>query len=476
MTDTIFALSSGHPPSGVSMIRLSGPATPRVLRSLSGRALPDPRLMQVRALRDPGDKDNVLDRAMIVWFPAPGSFTGEDSAELHVHGGPAVVAAVLNVLSRQPGLRLAGAGEFSRRAFDNGKMDLSGAEALSDLIAAETELQRRQALGQLGGRLAAQCIAWQDGLKRALANVEANIDFSDEDLPDRLDEEARRGVCAIAAAIDDCLSDARAGERIRDGITVAIVGPPNVGKSTLLNALAGRDAAITSEHAGTTRDVVQVHMDLGGYPVTLFDTAGLRETEDTVEREGIRRARDVAEKSDIRLILLDGDTWADRELFENDFAGNHTLVVVNKIDVLDPPGVPGAVVEDGDEAGEGNGYRARDGYGAGEGNGYRASDRDSDPILISAKTRYGLGALLARLEQNIARQWTFRDGVAITRIRHRNALEACQAHLERALSGVGSELWAEDLRLAMRTLGQIVGQVGVEDVLDVIFSEFCIGK
>jgi len=382
---------------------------------------------------------------MAVWFPGPASFTGEDCVEFHVHGGRAVVSAVLAALGGLPGLRLAEPGEFSKRAFENGKLDLSAAEGLADLIAAETEAQRAQALRQLEGGLGDLCLDWQSRLKAALAHMEATIDFSDEDLPDTLDDGARQDLVVVGDEIKASLADGGRGQRIRDGVYVAIVGPPNAGKSSLLNCLAAREVAIVSEHAGTTRDVVEVHLDLGGYAVTVADTAGLRDSEDAIEREGVRRALDRAQQADIRLVVLDGAEWPKTDDMASNLLTESTLGIVNKVDLME--GAPAVFDLDGRSL-----------------------------IGTSVITGEGIECLLAALKKALEERYGRGETAVVTRARHRDALQACCGHVDRALSVTGAELWAEDLRLAMRELGRVVGQVGVEDVLDVIFSEFCIGK
>jgi len=440
MTDTtIYAVSSGQPPAGVCVIRISGPQAGTALTQLTGRATPPPRHLARRAIHAPEAPEELIDEALAAWFPGPASFTGEDCAELHVHGGRAVVAAVLAALSSLPGFSLAEPGAFSKRAFENGKLDLSAAEGRADLIAAETEAQRKQALRQLEGSLGSLCLDWQDRLKAALAYMEATIDFSEEELPDTLDDGARETLGAVGSEIARHLDDGGRGELIRDGVRIAIVGPPNAGKSSLLNCLAARDAAIVSEQAGTTRDVIEVHLDLGGFPVIVADTAGLRHSDDTVEQEGVRRAVDRAQTADIRLVVFDGARWPQMDPMATALLDDDGLGIVNKTDLIDGP--------------------------------------VGEPLCgVSVKTGEGIDPFLARLESKVAARFAGGETVVVTRARHRQALQSSCEHLQRALSAKGAEFWAEDLRLAMRALGQVVGQVGVEDVLDIIFSEFCIGK
>jgi len=430
---TIFAPATARGRAGVAIVRVSGPMAGASLERLAG-GLPTPRLARFVALSDPATGETI-DRGLVLWFPGPASFTGEDVAEFHVHGGPAVVAALLAALGRIEETRLAEPGEFSRRAFLNGKLDLTQVEGLGDLIEAETAAQRRQALGQMAGTFARIAEDWTLRLTRTLAHVEAAIDFPDEDLPDDLLGPARIVAEALEREIKARLADGRRGEILRDGLSVALIGPPNSGKSSLMNALAGREAAIVSAQAGTTRDVIEVHLDLGGYPVILADTAGLRDSADPIEAEGIRRARARAESADLRLLVLDAGAPATLDAFAamRDAA---TLLVWNKIDRLDPP---------------------------------------ADGLAVSAATGQGLGALIDALATH-AEGRLRGDAPIVTRERHRVALEDCVGSLGRAVAGDDPTLIAEDLRLAVRALGRITGRVDVEDLLDVIFRDFCIGK
>ena len=407
-----------------------------MLCALAGE-LPPVRVARHVRFRDP-DCGEDLDDGLALWFPAPHSVTGEDVAELHLHGSRGVLAAVMAVLGRR-GLRLAEPGEFTRRAFLNGKLNLSQAEAVADLAAAETEAQRRQALRQLGGSLGEIYRGWGERLLRLLAHLEAVIDFPDEELPREIEAEVAEGSRWLAEEIESHLADGHRGERLRDGIAVAIVGPPNAGKSSLLNQLARREAAITSPIAGTTRDVIDVAIDLAGYPVVLADTAGLRESADIIEQEGLRRALKRAEEAELRLFVFDacrpGDANSARA-----WPGPDTLLVANKIDL--------------------------------------AADRDALPagaIPVSALTGEGLPVLIAALASRIEQSYDIAAPV-LTRARHREALETALTALQRSLGAGLPELRAEDLRLAWRSLGRITGRVDVEDLLDVIFADFCLGK
>ena len=443
MTETIYALSSGAGPSGIAVIRLSGGGAGGALRAVTGRdRLPPARMARLAAVVDPATGER-LDDGLVLWFPGPHSYSGEDMAELHIHGGPAVTAATLRILGAMDGLRMAEPGEFTRRAFLNGKMDLTGAEGIADLIAAETEAQRRQALRQAEGELGRLYDGWRDGATRILAHYEAYIDFPDEELPQDIAGAIAHEISLLVDAIFQHIEDSRRGEQLRRGLDIAIVGPPNAGKSSLLNRLARRDAAIVSETAGTTRDVIEVAMDLGGYPVLLADTAGLRVAEGDIEEEGVRRARQRFEAADLRIAVFDG---GDAEGFaaSSDVIGDATVVALNKADLaatkLDVPGPNLGVYP------------------------------------ISVKTGQGIEAFLEGLEAIVRDRIGLTAQPAITRARHREALQDCLAALRRSQETALPELVAEDLRLAVRALGRITGRVDVEDLLDVIFRDFCIGK
>ena len=428
-TDTIFAVASGAGRAAVAVLRISGKATAEIVGRLC-RPPPRPRRAALRLLRD--GAGDVLDQAVVLWLPGPGSYTGEDCAELHLHGGPAIVDGVAEALAAL-GARPAEPGEFTRRAFLNGRMDLLQAEAVADLIAAESSAQRRQALQQLGGALGGICRGWADRLLRLLAQQEALIDFSDEDLPDSVEAAMLVEIGALQHEISAHLHDDRRGERLRDGLVFAIAGPPNVGKSTLINALAGRDVAIVSPAPGTTRDVLEARVMLGGVPVTLLDTAGLRETGDAIEAEGVRRARARAEAADLVIVVSAADTDAPPAA-----ANARTLAVANKADL-----------------------------------GGTAAAAD---LRVSALTGEGMDRLRAVLA-GIAAELTQAEGPPpLTRARHRAALIDAAAHLRDAESASLAELRGEDLRGALHAVGRITGQVGAEDILDSVFGQFCIGK
>ncbi|MFD2252373.1 tRNA modification GTPase [Pseudochelatococcus lubricantis] len=440
--DTIVAVATGSGRAAIAVLRLSGPATRRILEVLAG-SVPQPRFASLRAIY--ASDGAVLDRALVIFFSAPASFTGEDVAELHLHGGPAVIAAVLGRLLETRLCRLAEAGEFSRRAFINGKLDLTEAEGIADLIDAETETQRRQAMRQLEGALSLTVENWRERLVDTMALVEASLDFSDEgDVPEGLTDEAVSAASLVGKEIETVLNDGARGERLRDGFTVVIAGPPNVGKSTLINRIAGRDVAIVSPVAGTTRDMIELHCDLGGTPVVFVDTAGLRDTDDPVEREGVVRARKRAQAADLVLLLFDNKIDADTDGatgFEA-VAPENIIMVRTKYD-LQPD----------DEVIEG-------------------------AVAVSAKTGTGIDILLKRIEQQLAGRSDSQTAL-ITRERHRTALTDAARHLSRVSAAhvsTSPELLAEDIRLGMRALGRITGRVDVEDVLDRLFAGFCIGK
>lgn len=399
--------------------------------------MPSPRSAWRAYLSNPETGER-LDDGLVLWFPAPRSATGEDVAEFHVHGSRAVLAAIMQVL-RRLGLRLAEPGEFTRRAFLNGKLDLLQAEAIADLAAAETEAQRRQALRQLDGELGALYRGWSERLTRILAHLEAAIDFPEEDLPPEIEDRVIGEIEVLIAEIEHHLADGHRGERVRDGIMVAIIGPPNVGKSSLLNRIARRDAVITSPIAGTTRDIVEVAIDLEGHPVILADTAGLRDSDDVVEQEGLRRALRRAEEAEIRLFVLDA-RCPDQGRGAAAWPGPDTILLANKIDL-----VPARC------------------------------DLPSTAVPISALTGEGVEGLLSALGQRVAENYRI-EAPVLTRARHRQALEEAVLSLRRGSAAPLPELRAEDLRLALRSLGHITGAVDVEDLLDVIFRDFCIGK
>ena len=434
---TIFALSSGRAPSAIGIVRVSGPKADTALETLCG-FIPARRVATLVTLKQADG--TAIDEGVALWFPGPGSATGEDIAEFQIHGGRAVIAAVFEALAKIPTLRPAEPGEFTRRAFENGKLDLTEAEGLDDLIHADTERQRRQALRQMKGLLGDKAERWRRDIIEASALIEAGIDFPDEgDVPHDLLAPAQKKIAALRSEIEKTLAVSAQSERLRDGLIVAIAGPPNAGKSTLLNRLARRDVAIVSPYAGTTRDVIEVHLDLDGYPVTLLDTAGVRETSDPIEQEGVRRAQERARHADLVLWVSDA---GDDKSSAPEQGSDHAPVwrVVNKIDT-----------------------RA--------GNG-------SAQFAISAARGDGVGDLVAALGAYAADYFGAGESALIGRARHRTLLRETSDALGRAerLAGQGDELVAEELRIAIHSLGRLTGRVDVEDVLDAIFRDFCIGK
>jgi tRNA modification GTPase len=449
--DTIFALSSGRPPAAIAVIRVSGPRAGGALERLIGR-VPQPRRASLAQVRDPATH-HVIDEGLVLWFPGPNSATGEDVAELHVHGGRAVIAAVLSALAKLAGLRHAEAGEFTRRSFENGRMELTAVEGLADLVAAETEAQRRQAYQQLRGLLGDRAESWRQRLIEALALVEAGIDFSDEeDVPKDMMSRALELIRPLGEEISK--AGARQGERLREGLRVAIAGPPNAGKSTLFNRLARREAAIVSPFPGTTRDVLELHLDLGGYPVTVLDTAGMRETSDPIEREGVRRASEQAASADLVLWVTDATEMKSPKFSTRcalRSAPNAAWLVVNKTDLLTEK------------------ERERIEY---------IFAKDENMNLVSSSIGVGVDGLVNGLSAFAERFFT-PEPALVTRERQRAHLRETALALERAKGAAQEgreEIVAEHLRLAARALGKLLGRVDVEDVLDVIFRDFCVGK
>jgi len=448
-TDTIFALASGAGTAGVAVVRISGARAFDALTALTNKALPEARRAALRELVDPTTGAR-LDKALVLTFENPASFTGEHIVELHLHGGRSVVASVVEALAGMDSLRPAEAGEFSRRAFENGKLDLTEAEGLNDLIHAQTSAQREQALAQLDGGLKEVYEGWRSRLIRHLAHLEADIDFPDEDLPEGVAGAVLSDILMLRDNIAQYLVDGRRGEALREGFRIVILGEPNVGKSTLLNALAQSDVAIVSDEEGTTRDVIEVSLDLGGYPVRLMDTAGLRRGGGSVEEEGIRRALVKAEDADLKLVLVRADNWPDMPSSSKTLLDDRAVLVITQTDKMTmfhvergdvPTGLAGCVA-------------------------------------VSVKEDHGLDQLFMLLSEYVKSAMAPREVPSLTRVRHRSALEEAVEHLSRFDKNAGFDavLAAEDVRMAARALGKITGRVGVEDMLDVVFGDFCIGK
>ncbi|KAM4738712.1 5-taurinomethyluridine-[tRNA] synthase subunit GTPB3, mitochondrial isoform 2-T2 [Anableps anableps] len=471
--DTIFALSSGLGRCGVAVVRISGSAATTALRCMVGvrNQLPLPRTALLRSITDPHSKE-VLDRGLVLWFPAPHSFTGEDSVEFHIHGGPAVITAVLQALGSMPGMRPAEAGEFTRRAFHAGKLDLTEVEGLGDLIHAETEAQRRQALRQMSGELGHLYQDWSHRLKRTLAHVEAFIDFSEDELIEEgVLDQVDISVCDLKAEIEQHLKDERRGERLRSGVHVVIAGATNAGKSSLLNTLCQRPAAIVSPIAGTTRDVVETTLDIGGFPVLLSDTAGLRDSPDLVEQEGVRRAKERVQQADLTLLVVDSTILPSEVQEAPSFLLDHLksilpsqdqpetgrcLLVLNKTDLL--PEIQREKLN----------------------LGLRGVSGLPPVCLISCQTNEGLKDFLTVLQSSVKIMCgdPLSGAPTLTQARHRAHLQQCVAALAQYRQYRDSDLAlaAEGVRLALTGLGRITGRVGAEEILDIIFKDFCIGK
>ena len=443
---TIYALSSGQGISGISVIRISGPDTRIVISKLTDGGIPKPREATLRKINKINSNE-LIDEGILLWFPGPNSYTGEDMAEFHVHGSIAVVLAIQNSISKIENCRIAEPGEFTKIAFQNGKINLLKAESISDLVRSETEIQRQQAIKIMSGKNSEIYNFWRSSLLKILANVEAKIDFPEEDLPDKIINEIKSSSSKIKSEIKKVLDDKKVGEIIREGFKIAILGPPNAGKSSLLNYLSKRDAAIVSEVAGTTRDVIEVHLNIDGYPVILSDTAGIRESKDEIEKKGINLALKKAENADLNIVVIEPKNAHFTGFLKGLVSSDKTLVVVNKSDL----GIEN-MLEDFSQY---------------------------NPIYISIIKEKNIDTLISTIRNKLKNKFLSNQNILITRERHRIHLEQCLNHLESFENKRDEQDFdkaAEDLRLAARELGKIVGKFDVEEILGSIFNDFCIGK
>ena len=442
---TIYALSSGSGLSGIAVIRVSGSDTKKVLENMTFLPIPKPKVASIRKFINPETKE-LIDQGILLWFPGPESYTGEDMAEFHVHGSKAVIQAINLCISKIDGCRLAEPGEFTKIAFQNGKINLLKAESISDLISSETEIQRKQAIKIMSGRSSDKFNSLRERLLKILSNIEAKIDFPDENLPDNILKNIHSEIKGIKNEIVEILNDQKVGERIREGFKIAIIGPPNAGKSSLLNYLSKRDVAIVSEIAGTTRDVIEAHLNLSGYPVVISDTAGIRDSKDEIESKGIKLTLERAENSDLNLIVIEPKN-VDFSHFLKNLGSKKSILVINKMDL----GIDN-ITDD---------------------------IKNYDPVFISIKQEKNLDKLINIIKENLKNKFIIHEDIFISRQRHRTNLEKCVEHLKNFEEKNSLEEFdkaAEDLRLATRYLGTIVGKVDVEEILGSIFSDFCIGK
>ena len=442
---TIYALSSGPGISGIAVIRVSGKKTAEVIKKLTGSKLPPARMATLKKFNKNGGKE-LIDEGVIIWFPGPNSYTGEDLAEFHVHGSRAVIKAMHSAISKINNCRLAEPGEFTKKAFQNGRINLLKAESIADLISSETEIQRKQALKIMSGKSSDQFNSWRDKLLKVLSYIEAKIDFPDEDLPKNIMNEIQKKSNNILKDIKKTLNDQKVGERIREGFKIAIVGPPNSGKSSLLNYLSKRDVAIVSELAGTTRDVIETHLNLDGYPVVVSDTAGIRSSKNEIEKKGIKIALKRAEDADLRLVIISAKN-VDFTTVLKGLLTKNAILVVNKSDLMKKK--------------------------------LNKKFIKYEHVLISIKKDSNLNRLIAKIKSKLKNKFTTTEDILITRERHRQNLINCVKHLEKFKKKKSTQDFdkaAEDLRLATRHLGMIVGKVDVEELLGSIFNDFCIGK
>ena len=442
---TIYALSTGPGISGIGVVRISGKETSKVIKLLTGRDVPKPRFATLRKINKINTSE-LIDEGIILWFPGPESYTGEDMAEIQVHGSKAVIDAIHSSISTVENCRLAEPGEFTKLAFQNGKINLLKAESIADLISSETEIQRKQAIKIMNGKSADQFNFLREKLLKILSHVEAKIDFPDEDLPNNILEEIKKSSDEVLINIEKILDDQKVGERIREGFKIAILGPTNAGKSSLLNHLSNRDVAIVSEIAGTTRDVIETHLNIDGYPVIVSDTAGIRESKNEIEKKGIKLSLNRAEEADLKLVVVDAKNLEFTDVLKG-LLDENAILVINKSDLL---------------------------------------EGDIDPeikklnhVLISIKENLNIDELILKIKNNLKNKFITSDDILITRERHRQHLEQCLEHLKNFNKKNEVEDFdkaAEDLRLATRHLGMIVGKVDVEEILGSIFNDFCIGK
>ena len=442
---TIYALSSGPGISGVAIIRISGPDCSKIIKSMTIGSFPKPRVATLKKINKINTNE-LIDEGIIIWFPGPNSYTGEDMAEFHVHGSRAVIDAIHNSISKVENCRLAEPGEFTKIAFQNNKINLLKAESIADLISSETEIQRKQAIKIMSGRSSEKFNSWREKLLKILSNIEAKIDFPDENLPDNILEDIKSSSKKIKDEIKKLLDDEKIGERIREGFKISIVGPTNAGKSSLLNYLSKKEAAIVSEIAGTTRDVVETHLNIDGYPVIVSDTAGIRESEDEIEKKGIKLALKRAEDADLNLVIIEPKS-VDFTGFLNDLVNEKAILVINKSDL-----------------------------------GIKSINTNLNklkPIIISLKDEKNIDELISEIKKRLKKSFISSEEILITRERHRQHLKQCIYHLENFEEKNKIDDFdkaAEDIRLATRHLGMIVGKVDVEEILGSIFNDFCIGK
>jgi len=442
---TIYALSTGPGTSGIAVIRVSGKNTSEVVKKLTKSKLPLPRVATLKKFNKNGGKE-LIDEGIIIWFPGPNSYTGEDLAEFHVHGSRAVINAMHLAISKIKNCRLAEPGEFTKRAFQNGRINLLKAESIADLISSETEIQRKQALKIMSGKSSEKFNYWREKLLKILSHIEAKIDFPDEDLPKNIIKEIQKTSNDVLNDIKKTLDDQKVGERIREGFKIAIIGPPNSGKSSLINYLSKRDVAIVSEIAGTTRDVIETHLNLDGYPVIVSDTAGIRSSKNEIEKKGIKIALNRAEDADLRLVIVSAKGGDFTKVLRH-LLNKNAILVVNKSDLI----------------------RGK----------INSKFKKYEHVLISIKKDLNLNKLIFKIKNKLKNKFTTSEDILITRERHRQNLINCVQHLEnfqKKKSTIDFDKAAEDLRLATRHLGMIVGKVDVEELLGSIFNDFCIGK